>query len=200
MCRNDAKKVGFGVTKKNPKSLTFVSLSRHMKTNERKKTILLIEDDLSLLDNTREILELNGYEVLTASSAKKGVETLARSKPDLILCDIQMPGPKGHVVLHYAKLSPENADIPFLFFSAQTEQKDIADAMEAGADDYLQKPFLIPELLEILEKHVKKSTKTFFKQKSRDKAIALASLTQDPKSLIKQATGLFEQKHLASIG
>lgn len=145
-----------------------------MDTSEQKKTILLIEDNLSLLDNTREILELNGYEVLTATSAKKGVETLAHSKPDLILCDIQMPGPKGQMVLHYAKLSPENAAIPFLFFSAQTEQKDIADALEAGADGYLQKPFLIPELLEILEKHVKKTPKTFFKEKKRQKAMELA--------------------------
>ncbi len=151
-----------------------------MNGSERKTTILLIEDDLSLLDNTCEILRLNGYEVLTASSAKKGVETLVGSKPDLILCDIQMPGPKGHVVLHYAKLSPENSNIPFLFFSAQTEPKAIFDAMEAGADDYLQKPFLVEELLDIVEKHVKKSPNSFKKQKRSQKEFELVNFDRNP--------------------
>jgi CheY-like chemotaxis protein len=112
--------------------------------------------------------------VLVAASAKKGIEVLTKKTPDLILCDIRMPGADGRQVLHYAKKCPENTAIPFLFFSAQTEMKDIADALHAGADGYVLKPFLIPELLDTLAYHLSKSEK--HTSKTKHKSMEMATL------------------------
>jgi CRP-like cAMP-binding protein/ActR/RegA family two-component response regulator len=121
------------------------------------KTILLIEDDADMRENTAEILDLAGYSVITAENGRRGVEEAKKQSPDLILCDIMMPELDGYGVLHMLGRSPATAEIPFVFLSAKAERGDVRKGMELGADDYLTKPFEESELLNAVETRMKRS-------------------------------------------
>ncbi|MDB5234395.1 MAG: transcriptional regulator [Hymenobacter sp.] len=111
------------------------------------KTILLIEDNDFIRENTAEILELAGYAVVTAENGKVGVEKALETKPDLVVCDIMMPVLDGYGVLHIFNQNPQLTGVPFIFLTAKTERTDLRRGMELGADDYLTKPFDSSELL-----------------------------------------------------
>lgn len=119
-------------------------------------TILLIEDNIQLRENTAEILELDGYKVLTAGNGKEGVELALREVPNIIVCDIMMPELDGYGVLHLLSKNPKTENIPFIFLSAKAERSDLRKGMEMGADDYLTKPFDDIELLNAIESRLKK--------------------------------------------
>lgn len=120
------------------------------------KRILLIEDNNEIRENTAEILELDGYEVITAENGKIGVELASNSKPDLIICDIMMPVLDGYSVLHLLSKNPETENIPFIFLTAKADRQDFRKGMEMGADDYITKPFDDVDLLNAIESRFKK--------------------------------------------
>ncbi|MDX1762541.1 MAG: response regulator [Christiangramia sp.] len=120
------------------------------------KKILLIEDDVTVRENTAEILELSDYEVVTASDGKQGVARAKSELPDIIVCDIMMPEMDGYDVLTELSKTSETSGIPFIFLSAKTEHKDIRKGMDLGADDYLTKPFEEDELLSAIESRLAK--------------------------------------------
>jgi DNA-binding response OmpR family regulator len=121
------------------------------------KKILLIEDNQDVRENTTEILELAGYNVLTAANGKLGVEAAQKENPDLIICDIMMPELDGYGVLHILNKKTETAGIPFIFLTAKTEKTDIRKGMNLGADDYLTKPFDDTDLLNAIEARLRKA-------------------------------------------
>ncbi|MBU2913119.1 MULTISPECIES: response regulator [Reichenbachiella] len=120
--------------------------------------ILLIEDNDSVRENTAEILELAGYEVLTAADGKQGVTMLRENNTvDLIICDIMMPGLDGYGVLHIVMRNPETSHIPFIFLTAKAEKSDMRKGMNLGADDYLTKPYDDVELLDAVEARINRT-------------------------------------------
>ena len=121
------------------------------------KTILLIEDNEDMRENTAEILELANYRVLKAENGRRGVEVARHETPDLVLCDIMMPELDGYGVLHMLGRDPATAEVPFIFLSAKAERGDVRKGMELGADDYLTKPFEESELLNAVEGRLKRS-------------------------------------------
>ncbi|HEY0612550.1 MAG TPA: response regulator [Chitinophaga sp.] len=122
------------------------------------KTILLIEDNEDIRENTAEILDLAGYKVLTAENGKTGVELALEHKPDLVICDIMMPVLDGYGVLHMLQRNDEMRDTPFIFLTAKTERSDFRKGMEMGADDYITKPFSGTDLLHAIESRLKKAS------------------------------------------
>lgn len=118
--------------------------------------ILLIEDNPDMRENTAEILELAGYEVMTAEHGKRGVQLAGEVDPELIICDIMMPELDGYGVLHMLSRNPKTAGIPFIFLTAKAEKADFRKGMNLGADDYLTKPFEDVELLDAIEMRKKK--------------------------------------------
>lgn len=122
-----------------------------------KKKILLIEDNHEVRENTGEILDLAGYEVVAAPNGKVGVELAQKENPDLIICDIMMPELDGYGVLHILNKKSETAGIPFIFLTAKTEKTDIRKGMNLGADDYLTKPFDDTDLLNAIEARLRKA-------------------------------------------
>lgn len=120
------------------------------------KKIALIEDNHEMRENIQEILELANYKVYSAENGKKGVELIKSEKPDLILCDIMMPELDGYGVLYMVSKNPETASIPFIFLTAKSEKDDFRKGMNMGADDYLTKPFEDTELLDAIEKRLKR--------------------------------------------
>lgn len=120
------------------------------------KKILLIEDDVTVRENTAELLELSNYEVVTAPDGKKGVDKAKEEIPDIIVCDIMMPELDGYDVLTRLSEDSETKGIPFIFLSAKTEHKDVRRGMDLGADDYLTKPFEEEDLLSAIESRLAK--------------------------------------------
>src|SRR5574343_1429966 len=120
------------------------------------KKVLLVEDNTEVRENTAEILELAGYEVLTAENGKVGVEKAVKESPDLIICDIMMPVLDGYGTLHMLSKNDKTAHIPFIFLTAKAERSDMRKGMEMGADDYITKPFDDIELLNAIESRFKK--------------------------------------------
>ncbi|MBC8156231.1 MAG: response regulator, partial [Bacteroidetes bacterium] len=104
------------------------------------KTILVIEDAPAMRENIAEILQLAAYRVVQAANGKEGIERARQVRPDLILCDITMPGLDGFGVLHIMGQDPDLAHIPFIFLTAKAEMADFRLGMNLGADDYLTKP------------------------------------------------------------
>jgi CheY-like chemotaxis protein len=121
------------------------------------KSILVIDDNKDIRENTAEILELAGYKTFTAENGKKGVELALKEKPDVIVCDIMMPELDGYGVLHLLRKHPEAQNIPFIFLTAKTERSDFRKGMEMGADDYVTKPFEDVELLNAIDMRLKKT-------------------------------------------
>ncbi len=111
------------------------------------KTVLVIEDQPQMRRNLLTILEMEGFQVLAATTGRAGVD-LARSEiPDLILCDIMMPEFDGHGVLQELRTRRLTATIPFIFLTARSDKTDVRTGMNLGADDYLTKPVARAELV-----------------------------------------------------
>jgi CRP/FNR family transcriptional regulator, cyclic AMP receptor protein len=120
------------------------------------KTILIIEDNEDIRENVAEILTLSNYNVLTAANGKEGIEAAQKQHPDLIICDIMMPGIDGYGVLHVLRKDTATQSIPFIFLTSKSERSDFRAAMELGADDYITKPFAGNELLNAIESRLRK--------------------------------------------
>ncbi|MCS6928133.1 MAG: response regulator [Saprospiraceae bacterium] len=121
-----------------------------------KKKILIIEDHDEVRENLCEILNLSGYETISAENGKKGVEKAIAERPDLILCDVMMPELDGFGVLHILSRNAATADIPFIFLTALAEKSDFRRGMSLGADDYIVKPFDDTMLLQTIEARLQK--------------------------------------------
>ncbi len=121
------------------------------------KKILVIEDNPEVRENLEEILELSGYEVISAEDGKEGVEKALTAPPDLILCDVMMPRLDGFGVLNILSKKSHTSDIPFIFLTAKAEKTDFRRGMNLGADDYVTKPFYKDELLAVIETRLAKS-------------------------------------------
>src|SRR6478735_9696583 len=120
------------------------------------KKILLMEDNDDIRNNTAEILELSNYKVFVAENGKVGVEQAILHMPDLIICDIMMPGLDGYGVLHAVHKNEAIKNTPFIFLTAKTDRNDFRKGMELGADDYITKPFSGTELLNAVESRLRK--------------------------------------------
>src|SRR5438270_12018357 len=98
------------------------------------RSILVIDDNTDIRENTAEILELAGYKTFTAENGKRGVEIAAKEKPAAIVCDIMMPELDGYGVLHLLRKNRDTHHIPFISLTAKTERSDFRKGMEMAAD------------------------------------------------------------------
>ncbi len=121
-------------------------------------TILAIEDEPKIRENIQEILELEGFNVLTAENGRIGVKLAQEHYPDLIICDVMMPELDGYDVLITLRQDPSTLKIPFIFLSAKAAKADFRKGMSLGADDYLTKPFTPSELREAISIRLEKQT------------------------------------------
>jgi signal transduction histidine kinase len=108
--------------------------------NDRKPTILLVDDETDLLEITASILEIEGYTVITADGVDIAIERIKSVLPDIIVSDITMPVKTGFDFLAYVRSQSQLQNIPFLFLSAHADIESIKTGKEQGIDDYLTKP------------------------------------------------------------
>ncbi len=118
--------------------------------------ILIIDDSDDLREDVVEMLQLENYEVVSAADGDTGIELAKSFRPDLILCDIMMPGTNGFEVLKAIRADAKTAVIPFIFLTAKVERLSMRQGMVLGADDYITKPYKVDELLKSIDTQLKK--------------------------------------------
>ena len=109
------------------------------------KRILIIEDDRAILRGLKDNLEYDKYEVLTATDGEQGYCLIQERKPDLIILDLMLPKMSGYELCR--KVREEGLTTPILMLTARGEEVDRVLGLDLGADDYVTKPFSVPELL-----------------------------------------------------
>lgn len=123
--------------------------------NENKSALILVVDDnISNLQVLGALLSQKGYEIAVATDGEKALEFLENDFPDLILLDIMMPGIDGYELCGKIKAIEKLNEIPILFLTALTDPDDIVKGFDAGAVDYISKPFNNAELLARIKTHV----------------------------------------------
>lgn len=126
----------------------------------QKDKVLIIEDDKAIRESLHDILELKGYDVITAINGRTGLVAVIKEKPDVVICDVNMPGMNGFELLQSLNDCMDKEIVPpFLFLTARATSSDIRKGMELGADDYITKPFNPLELLEIVKSKIIKRKK-----------------------------------------
>ncbi len=114
--------------------------------------ILIIEDSAINQRLAQAMLKQGGHESLVADRADEGLEIARRERPDLVLMDIQLPGMDGLAATRILKADPATAAIPVIALTAFAMKGDRERMLEAGCDDYLAKPYHLPDLLAMIER------------------------------------------------
>ncbi len=158
---------------------------------EDKSVIYLVEDDMDLADIITFNLEKDGYEVLHFTNGNSFFKVLEDKLPELIMLDIMLPGYDG---IRIAKILKQNAlykDIPIIFLTAKSSEDDKIEGFEAGADDYITKPFSSKELSARVKavlnryKRISSYPKLTFESLELDEDTMKVSLDQKPINLTK---------------
>jgi len=136
-----------------------------------KNRILIVDDNPNNLKVVAGVLKENGYDFRMAKSGKLALDILERTKPDLILLDIQMPEMDGFETCKRIKEDVSNAMIPIIYLTANTDSKSIEKAFNSGGVDYITKPFNPVELLARIKTHIK--------LKKQTEELELESVTKD---------------------
>lgn len=109
--------------------------------------ILVIDDDAQVRKIVTSVFHNYGFLTCEAESGEAGLQVILTSNPDLVICDVNMPGMDGYTTLTTLRRSPEFTELPFIFLTANTTEAGRRRAFALGADDYLAKPFSLPDLL-----------------------------------------------------
>jgi CheY-like chemotaxis protein len=125
------------------------------------KKILVVEDDTVVRESINEILTSTGYEIIEAKDGEDGIQSAKEHIPALILCDIMMPKKDGYQVLQELQQNVQTRSIPFIFLTARVSYDEFRNGMNAGADDYITKPFRARELIKLVNKQISKYEDNF---------------------------------------
>ena len=117
-------------------------------------TVLVVDDEIHMRRLAARILELAGYTVLEASSGSEALSIIEETPPDVITCDISMPGMSGFEFLAAIKALPSAAEIPVIMLTALGQNKDISRATALGAAAYISKPFSSAKLIETIQRQL----------------------------------------------
>ncbi len=115
----------------------------------KKTKLLLIDDERPLLQNLKQILEFEDFEVVTAGNGIEGLSQYEKESPDLVICDIMMPEMDGYGFIKNLRIKGYTST-PFIFLTAKSDYDDLREGMNFGADDYLVKPVKSSQLLEAI--------------------------------------------------
>ncbi|MHB0928691.1 MAG: response regulator [Candidatus Nanopelagicales bacterium] len=108
-----------------------------------RRVAMIVEDDAAISVVLRTMLEDEGYQVLCAASAEQATVALAEQLPEIALVDLRLPGLQG---IDLVRLIRQSSQIPIVIVTAQTDSHDVVACLEAGADDYITKPFVPKEV------------------------------------------------------
>lgn len=145
-------------------------------------SILIIEDDQAFVFSVTRLLSGRGYHVLAASDGRAALDLAATSRPDLILCDVELPTIDGYEVLRLLRQNQEIAHIPVILLTGRSDKRDVRAGMNLGADDYLTKPVSAADLLQSVQARIER--RRFHEKRAQRRAEPVAqpvpSQTGDP--------------------
>jgi DNA-binding response OmpR family regulator len=116
-----------------------------------KKSILVVEDEESLLKLESILFTSKGYDVTGVRDGRAALDALALSRPDVVVLDVMLPGPDGFEICRAIKDNPATSSIPVVILTAKKSSMDLERGRNAGADAYLTKPFKSVKVLEVIE-------------------------------------------------
>ncbi len=125
-----------------------------MAHNDSLGLILLVEDHAPLLRSMAFLLEVAGFDVVTAANGEEALSALRKQTPDLVISDVSMPDVDGYELLRRLRASSQWGKLPFIFASARYEMEDLMYGLELGANDYVPKPFDIYDVLDAIQRTV----------------------------------------------
>lgn len=125
-----------------------------MNAPRRSSRILVVDDVIENIQLAGTILKEKGYQLNIARNGKQALQVVEKTKPDLILMDVEMPEMNGYECCKVLKANPETQDIPIIFLTSNMESNDIVKGFELGAVDYVGKPFHASELLARIHTHL----------------------------------------------
>lgn len=123
------------------------------------KKVLLIESDINILNQTRDFLKDNNLDVITASEGASGIQKALEFLPDIILCNAETSTLSGYEIFNTLLQINSTAIIPFVFTMYKASVEDVRAAMNLGADDYIEKPFVQDDLLNLIQTRLDKQDK-----------------------------------------
>jgi len=136
--------------------------------------ILVVDDDRAVRSSLERALQVHGYEVALADSGVEALQRIAESRPDAIVLDVNMPGVDGFGLTR--RLRGDGDDVPILLLTARDDVADRVVGLDAGADDYLVKPFALEELLARLRVLLRRAQPS----EAGTRVVRVADLTLDP--------------------
>jgi DNA-binding response OmpR family regulator len=139
------------------------------------KTLLLVEDDPTLALGLRDTLAFEGFRVLHADSGETGLETTSRERPDCIILDLMLPGMNGYQVCE--AIRAQDQFIPIIMLTARGQEADKIRGLNAGADDYVTKPFSVGELVARIRAAVRRGGRA---SANGGTTFSIGSVTVDP--------------------
>lgn len=174
--------------------------------------ILLVEDELELRENIKDILEIHDFEVVEADNGQVGLQLLEKHNPDIVISDVMMPIMDGFEFLKAVRKNEQYINLPFLFLTAKVEKDDVRKGMETGAEDYLTKPIQAKDLINAVNTSLnKKWNRDMWLQHKVEEVLAeerkvkyhelrtplfgLNSLLQ----IIKDSLGVLSEEHLMEL-
>jgi two-component system, cell cycle response regulator len=116
----------------------------------RLRRVLVVDDDPLILEVLKTVLDLEEFDVVTAADGEAGLQRLRQQRPDVVVCDVMMPGIDGLEVCRRIKADPATADLPVVLLTARDRAEDRAAGEEAGCDAYLTKPFSPLHLIDVI--------------------------------------------------
>lgn len=164
--------------------------------------ILVIEDEQALRENISEIIAHYGFHVISAPAGEEGVQLALEHTPDIIICDIMLPGIDGFDVFSRIKQIPQLPPTAFIFLTAKSTRSDARTGMDMGADDYLTKPFTKEELINSIKARLEKLSKINGYRSKRDTSIEatldkITNLTKAERKVLNQIAEGFTTPQIA---
>lgn len=147
--------------------------------------ILIIEDEPAIRKQMGKILRFEGFETIEAENGRVGAELAANALPDLVVCDIMMPDLDGFGVLQALRDNPRTAMTPFIFLTALGADHELRHGMEAGADDYITKPYQPEALLGSVRRRLEKRRRQIEESRLRAEEVSLAVAAAVPSEILE---------------
>ncbi|MFA5113064.1 MAG: response regulator [Candidatus Margulisiibacteriota bacterium] len=119
-----------------------------------KKVVMIVDDEPTIVTIVEDLLQLKGFDALSASDALEAEQAIKLHRPDLILLDVMMPRVSGFDFCKKLKSLPDYKDIPVIFLSVMNKKEDLEKGLQAGAVDYIPKPFDPNDLIARVRKHL----------------------------------------------
>ena len=156
--------------------------------------VLVVEDDASNRTLLRALLEREGHLVITANDGEAAVRAVGEHEPDVILLDLGLPRLDGFEVTRRLRLNPAFRTIPIILLTGRTDLEDMVAGLDAGADDFVQKPFRRPELMARIRAAIRMRRAVLAMETARSVVAALASAVE-----AKDATTELHCQRLATL-